>query len=93
MGARMPRRVQGLDLLAKQVEAGVQVRVPFRPVSRIVEVPVMALREDGDAVDVCRGEGPSELLRDRTQLRRLGPQDQYGSRDGSSVGESSADRP
>ncbi len=52
--------VQGLDLFGEQVEIGGEAGVAFRPVGAVVEMAVVALGEDGHAVDVGFLEGPGE---------------------------------
>ena len=60
-GADVPA-VQGLDLIAEQVEPGSRSGW-HRDGPWIVKVAVMAFRKEGDAVNVGRGEGLGEQLR------------------------------
>jgi hypothetical protein len=76
--------VESLDLLAKQVKARLEVRMPFGAVCLVVEMPVMALGKDCHAVDVGCGQRVGELLR-----IKLGPD----VRDGRTGVEVKVDRP
>ena len=91
-GRTDPAGVQGLDLIAEQVEPGAQVRVPFRPV-----------RSDsrgargGTSRRRSRCQRPprrrcGQIAPDRTRPRRRGPQGRYGSQGGSSAGGTAAGR-
>ena len=55
--------MQRLDLLFQQPRPALQSRMPLRPLGFVIEMPVMALGEDGDAVDVGPFHRPRELAR------------------------------
>ena len=83
--------VQRLDLLAQQVEARPQARVPLGPAGVVVEVAVVALGEDGDAVDVGLLESLGRTSAASNSRPRRGSTGRCGSR-GGPAGRGAVDR-
>src|SRR2546423_12455852 len=53
--------MQRLNLKLQQVEILLQSRMPLRPIGVVVQMPVMALGEDGDAVHMSAFERAGEF--------------------------------
>ncbi len=75
--------MQRLDLAFEQAEALSQARMSLGAPGVVVEVPVMALGEDGDAVDVRPLHGAGEFARVEVARRHRGSPARCGNRDGS----------